>query len=119
MESWKPGTKQPWINTDYYRNLPPVPHEPKMKSYITMYPVFVPSGWKPYCDDTDVNTVIQLLSEELSSPEEAEHFARAVEKHCYCSAEPHGNIVCANIRLRQITANWRDDLAGFEFANWA
>ena len=63
---------------------------------------------------------MELISEEFLSYGEAEHFARAITKHCYAITRIEDKKVIAKIHFYSITANGIENGGEyFAFANWA
>lgn len=111
------------IDARFFKELPHVELEPGMKEYIYMY---------PYIPDADPhslkeNALITIISEPFESKEFADHFARALTKHCCARTEVledgYQYRVKATAHVRSIQSYYydHDDNGKLQycFANWA
>jgi hypothetical protein len=107
---------------EYYKNLPSVPYVDGMKERVKMYEL-KGAGISPYTYQPDQE--IELVSEVFESKEEAEHFARAFEKHCFAKVLVRETytageyIVFGNVHVFSVSANYREKEGHYVFANWA
>lgn len=110
-ESAWPHCAVPDIDMAYYEELPHVEYVPGQKEYVKM---FMLTLGELHGDD-----IVELISEDLTS-EEAEHFAKAMEKHSYAITSVVDNKVYAKVHYRSIEANGiENDGKYYVFANWA
>ncbi len=111
------------IDDQFFRELPHVKLEPGMKRDIYMYP-YIPDADPHSLDDT---AIISIISEPFESREFAEHFAKAIEKHCCAvteAIEEDGQYrVKARAHVYSIRSYYYDHDDNGEvqycFANWA
>lgn len=110
-ESAWPHCAVPDIDMAYYEGLPHVEYVPGQKEYVKMFMLTL--------DELHGDDIVELISEVLT-PEEAEHFAKAMEKHSYAITSVADNKVYARVHYRSIEANGIENNGKYYvFANWA
>lgn len=111
------------IDTAYFDSLPAIAPTEDMKDYITAYPL------EPNEDphNLPVDQIITIISEPFDRKDYAEHFAKAVSKHCCSIAEVTEDNGKCFVKIRShvysIMSNYFEHGEGteqtYEFANWS
>jgi hypothetical protein len=102
--------------------LPHIELEDGMKSYVKMYDL---SGAAIDPRTYGADSVVELVSEVFESEGEAEHFSKALEKHCCAAVQVKRTytqgeyIVFAKAHVFSVSANYRKKDGFYKFANWA
>ena len=107
-----PHCAVPDIDIRYYMDLPHVDYIEGQKKFVKMYMLAKgePTG----------NDIVELVSEPFDTDEEALHFAKALEKHCYAITKVEDQKVFAMAHYYSIFANGiESDFEYYTFANWA
>ena len=68
---------------------------------------------------SDRDAIITLMTDKFDTYEEAAHFAKVFEKHCYGIVEIENNIVYGKTFAYIVNSYYSGKTGHFEFANWA
>lgn len=116
---WPANTALPDIDISYYKSLPNVPYIEGAKDDVKAYIIGLDYKDLYTLYTLNSNRIIDFVSEDFDSEEDATHFALALQKHNYAIVQVLGCRVYAKAHLYSVLSNYKEDENCFIFANWA